>query len=490
MSQGARDAPPGADVPAGADEIPAGERAIQNGGEAESALSSGTEAAKTASAVGRRGFFRAFGREAVEAAASVVTAADAVRRGGGAAGGELFNIARGRPSFAFRPEEAEVPEAWPAGFEEDLAGENGARPGQADADLIVGFHSPYRFLGGILYVIDQRRLPRSAVEAFCSDGADVADVMRRFLAEGPVLGQLAAYGVALTAHAWRAGERGSRDSAIRAAADALLAARPAPAAVGWAINRVVRRWEAARDASGDEVAEAIRAEADAIGSEAAIDHARLGRLGAAELPRATERPLSVLTLGSTGAISGGTVGTALAVVQAAVAEGRSVHVSVAETRPALVGARLAAWELHNADVPYSIVPDVCVGAALAEARVDAVLVGAERIGANGDTLAVLGTYPLAVLAARHRVPLYVCAPTASVDLATTDASTLPVDIRPADEVAPLPGVPATLVRDAPPVPAVDVTPAELVSGFVTEEGVVRPPYTETLAGAVASRAAR
>jgi methylthioribose-1-phosphate isomerase len=220
----------------------------------------------------------------------------------------------------------------------------------------------------------------------------------------------------------------------------------------------------------------MRAEADRIVFEATTDHGRLAEFGLAALPVPVDRPLRILTHCNTGPLACGQFGTALGVVQVAHHAGREVHVWVDETRPYLQGARLTAWELAQAGVPHSLIPDVAAGSLMQAGEVDVVLVGADRIAANGDTANKVGTYPLAVLAARHGIPFYVCAPLSSVDLDTPDGAAIPIEERPADEVLEFRGTriaPAgTIARN----PAFDVTPSDLVTGVVTEEGVLAAPF--------------
>jgi methylthioribose-1-phosphate isomerase len=186
----------------------------------------------------------------------------------------------------------------------------------------------------------------------------------------------------------------------------------------------------------------------------------------------------------------GQFGTALGVVQAAHHEGREVHVWVDETRPYLQGARLTAWELAQGGVPHTLIADVAAGHLMARGEVDVVIVGADRIAASGDVANKVGTYPLAVLAARHGIPFYVAAPISTIDLDTPDGDGIAIEERAADEILMLRGVriapPDTDVRN----PAFDVTPAELVTGIVTDEGVLRAPYAESLPAAVARREVR
>ena len=220
----------------------------------------------------------------------------------------------------------------------------------------------------------------------------------------------------------------------------------------------------------------MREEADAIVFEATTDHGRLAGFGLEILPIPDDRPVRILTHCNTGPLACGQYGTALGIVQAAHHADRPVHVWVDETRPYLQGARLTTWELAQAGVPHALLPDVAAGHLMSLGEVDVVLVGADRVAANGDTANKVGTYPLAVLAARHGIPFYVCAPTSSVDLATPDGSAIAIEERSADEVLEFRGVriapPGTDVRN----PAFDVTPAELITGIITEEGVLSGPF--------------
>jgi methylthioribose-1-phosphate isomerase len=246
----------------------------------------------------------------------------------------------------------------------------------------------------------------------------------------------------------------------------------------WAVERVMARYTEIGELSedGEAIAAAMRAETDAIVMEATTDHGRLATFGLETLPAPEDRPVQVLTHCNTGPLACGQFGTALGVVQAAHFAERPIHVWVDETRPYLQGARLTTWELAQAGVGHTLIPDVAAGHLMARGEVDVVLVGADRVAANGDTANKVGTYTLAVLAARHGIPFYVCAPTSSVDLATPDGSTIEIEERSPQEVLQFRGVqvapPGTQVRN----PAFDVTPAELIAGIVTEEGVIRAPF--------------
>src|SRR6186997_2321604 len=280
----------------------------------------------------------------------------------------------------------------------------------------------------------------------------------------------------------------ARKATLRGGANALINARPTAVNLRWAVERVLARYTELDELSEDgfAIARAMREEADAIVFEATTDHGRLAGFGLEILPTPDDRPVRILTHCNTGPLACGQYGTALGIVQAAHHADRPVHVWVDETRPYLQGARLTTWELAQAGVPHALIPDVAAGYLMSRGEVDVVLVGADRVAANGDTANKVGTYPLSVLAARHGIPFLVCAPTSSIDLDTEDGDGIEIEERPADEVLMIRGVsiaPAgTDVRN----PAFDVTPAELISGIVTEEGVVSAPFGPGLAGAVAS----
>src|SRR6186997_1796266 len=277
----------------------------------------------------------------------------------------------------------------------------------------------------------------------------------------------------------------ARKATLRGGANALINARPTAVNLRWAVERVLARYTELDELSEDgfAIARAMREEADAIVFEATTDHGRLAGFGLEILPTPDDRPVRILTHCNTGPLACGQYGTALGIVQAAHHAGRPLHVWVDETRPYLQGARLTTWELAQAGVPHALLPDVAAGHLMARGEVDVILVGADRIAANGDTANKVGTYTLAVLAQRHGIPFYVAAPVSSIDLATRSGTDIPIEERSGQEVLHFRGTtiapPDTDVRN----PAFDVTPAELITGIVTEEGVVRPPYEASLAEA-------
>jgi methylthioribose-1-phosphate isomerase len=264
--------------------------------------------------------------------------------------------------------------------------------------------------------------------------------------------------------------------------------RPTAVNLFWAIDRMKRCFGAAVQAgqSVDQIKDRLDREAQMIHDEDVASCRAMGAFGADIVPAEAR----ILTHCNAGALATAGYGTALGVIRGAIEQGKRVAVFADETRPYLQGARLTAWELVRDGIDTTIITDNMSAALMGQGKVDLVVVGADRIAANGDTANKVGTYPLAVLAARHGIPFYVCAPTSSVDLATADGSLIEIEERAAEEVLEFRGVrvapPGTEVRN----PAFDVTPAELITGIVTEEGVMRAPFTSSLAGAVAAARAR
>ncbi len=301
-------------------------------------------------------------------------------------------------------------------------------------------------------LLDQRRLPDAEVELVCSSAAEVAEAIRALAVRGaPAIGIAAGYGYALAA---------ARGEDLDEAAAVLAAARPTAANLEWALREV--------RSAADPAARARELHAEEV------ERCRRMSEHAAEL---VEDGARALTHCNTGALATGGQGTALGSLKEAWARGLLRHVFVDETRPLLQGARLTAWELEGAEIPHTVIADAAAGQLLARGEVDCVFVGADRIAANGDTANKVGTYPLAVLAARHGVPFFVVAPTSSLDLSIASGGEIPIEEREPAEVT---------ARFHAWNPAFDVTPAELISAIVTEHGVHRAPYAESLGRAVAA----
>ncbi len=422
----------------------------------------------------RRRFFREMASDAVRAAATLAGAAGALRQ----TTEEMASSVLADGGVGGGVGAAANPAA-------------GAAPPPPDAP--GGFRSPFRLEAERLVLVDQRRLPDELVDVVCESAGDVAQAIRDMVVRGaPALGQVAAAGLALAARRAIAARPYARRAILRGSANALVNARPTAVSVRWATSRMLARYAEVGELldDGPAVAAALRAEAEAIIAEATADHAMMAGLGAGLLPVPDGRPLRLLTHCNTGPLACGQVGTALGVVQALAADGREVHVYVDETRPWLQGARLTAWELGQAGIPHTILADAAAGWLLARGEVDAILVGADRIAANGDTANKIGTYPLAVLAARHGVPFYFVAPTATIDDEALDGAAIPVEMRSPAEVTACAGRRVAPAGTDALNPSFDITPAELITAIVTEAGVLRPPYGPAIEAAIAWREAR
>jgi methylthioribose-1-phosphate isomerase len=334
-------------------------------------------------------------------------------------------------------------------------------------------------------ILDQTRLPREEAYLDLETIPDLCEAILALRVRGaPAIGIAGAYGVALAARlAVEERERSHRAGgahaapgltellcAIEAAAARLRAVRPTAVNLAWAIDRVLARLRA----SGGDLAAIALAEARAIHDEDLAMSRAMGEHGAALLPQGAR----VLTHCNTGGLATGGLGTALAVVFAAHDQGKAPRVFVDETRPLLQGARLTMWELMRAGIPATLIVDGAAAWAMKRHRVDAVLVGADRIAANGDAANKIGTYGLAIAAARHGVPFYVVAPSSTFDPALPSGDAIPIEERPAVEVLAGGMGGATGAGAASRIatvwnPAFDVTPAELITGWVTEQGVRR-----------------
>ena len=304
---------------------------------------------------------------------------------------------------------------------------------------------------GAVRMVDQRRLPGELALLDASTVEEVCEAIRTLAVRGaPALGVAGAMGVALAA---------SRGEDLDEAAARLVATRPTAVNLAWGVARA--------RAAADPVAEAL-----AIAAEDVARNRRLGAFGAALIRDGGQ----VLTHCNAGGLACAGFGTALGVIRSA-SVGR---VWVDETRPLLQGARITAWELQRLGIPVTVIPDVRAGSLLAEGRIDAVVVGADRVAANGDVANKVGTYPLAVLAAHHGVPFLVAAPTSTIDLDCATGSDIPIERRAASEVTELAGTRVTPEGVEAENLAFDVTPAALVTAVVTEEGVARAPYPASL----------
>jgi len=340
---------------------------------------------------------------------------------------------------------------------------------------------PIVWKAGRLELLDQRKLPLKEAYIELYGARDTARAIRAMVVRGaPAIGVTAAFGLALEAGRFR---RGHLSEDFERAAAVLSAARPTAVNLRWALERLRETAAALGDgAAPARLAKALRSQALALYREDVAANRALGAAGARLLPRRGD----LLTHCNAGALATAGYGTAIGVIRSAWDSGRRFGVYASETRPFLQGARLTAWELVKLRIPVTLITDGMAGAVLASGKVAAVVVGTDRTAANGDVANKIGTYTIAVLARRHGVPFYVAAPTSSIDLDCASGADIPIEERDAAEVTHVRGrrVAAEGVRVFNP--AFDVTPAELVTAIVTEQGVVRGGDRKGLARVVAA----
>jgi methylthioribose-1-phosphate isomerase len=331
--------------------------------------------------------------------------------------------------------------------------------------------------GDALCLLDQRLLPAQTVIIRCATAEDVAQAIRTMVVRGaPAIGCSAAYGMALVAQRGDATTTAQLFDRLAAAKKLLDDSRPTAVNLAWATARML---ETARTHSAGDLPTMRRIlldEAHAILAEdLAMCHA-IGRHGEALIPPRGH----VLTHCNAGGLATAGLGTALAPIRIAHDQGRSIHVFVDETRPFLQGARLTAWELQRAGVPLTLITDNMAGYFMRRGDVDCVIVGADRVVANGDVANKIGTYSLAVLAQAHHIPFYVAAPSSTIDLTLPDGDAIPIEQRDSNEVTMMSGQRIAPNGVSAAHPAFDTTPHELITAIITERGVIYPPYAENL----------
>ncbi|NTV62602.1 MAG: S-methyl-5-thioribose-1-phosphate isomerase [Oscillochloris sp.] len=328
---------------------------------------------------------------------------------------------------------------------------------------------------GAVCLIDQRVLPHEQVVVRCESPETVASAIKTMQVRGaPAIGCTAAYGMALLALQSPAASVPALLADLEAGKEMLDSQRPTAVNLAWATDRLLTRARqlSAELPSPQALAEALLEEAHAVLREdLAMCHA-IGEHGAPLIPESGR----VLTHCNAGGLATAGYGTALAPMRTAHAQGRTIHVWVDETRPFLQGARLTAWELHQAGIPLTLITDNMAGHMMKTGKVDCVIVGADRIVANGDTANKIGTYSLAVLARAHGIPFYIAAPTSTIDLSMAHGDEIPIEERSAEEVTHLAGQLIAPVGVNAAHPAFDVTPSELITGIITERGVVKAPF--------------
>ncbi|NTW02476.1 MAG: S-methyl-5-thioribose-1-phosphate isomerase [Oscillochloris sp.] len=334
---------------------------------------------------------------------------------------------------------------------------------------------------GAVCLIDQRLLPHEQIVVRCVSPEMVASAIKTMQVRGaPAIGCTAAYGIALVALQSSADSVAALLADLEAGKAMLDSQRPTAVNLAWATDRMLVKARTLSEnpevTTPQVLAEALLDEAhEVLREDLAMCHA-IGDHGAPLIPEAGR----VLTHCNAGGLATAGYGTALAPMRSAFAQGRTIHVWVDETRPFLQGARLTAWELHQSGIPLTLITDNMAGYMMKSGKVDCVIVGADRIVANGDTANKIGTYSLAVLARAHGIPFYVAAPTSTIDLNMEHGDLIPIEERSAEEVTHLAGQLIAPVGVNAAHPAFDVTPSELITAIITERGVVTPPFVPGL----------
>ncbi|HVM91645.1 MAG TPA: S-methyl-5-thioribose-1-phosphate isomerase [Terriglobales bacterium] len=334
---------------------------------------------------------------------------------------------------------------------------------------------------GVVF-IDQTKLPTEEVYVTCTTHEQVADVIRNMVVRGaPAIGVAAAMGIALGVKNSKAATSGELKKDFDRICETIRQTRPTAVNLFWAIRRMQERFERL---GGQEcpphripqIKQALIEESQRMHAEDIAANQAMGRHGATLMPASG----GVLTHCNAGALATAGYGTALGVIRAAVEAGKKIHVYADETRPFLQGSRLTAWELMKDGIPTTVISDNMAGVMMKQGKIGAIVVGADRIAANGDVANKIGTYTVAVLAKEHNIPFYVAAPISTVDLATQDGSGIPIEHRNAREVTHIAG--KQMVPDGVSIenPAFDVTPAKYVAAIITERGVARAPYEQSL----------
>jgi methylthioribose-1-phosphate isomerase len=334
-----------------------------------------------------------------------------------------------------------------------------------------------------LALLDQRHLPDRQIWLNCRTWQKTAEGIRSMVVRGaPAIGCTAAYGIVLASRAKVFRRLSDQKSVLRMAHKGLLAARPTAVNLRWALDRMQAIWQPF-EGSCRELAARLEAEAWSVESEDRESNRAMGQYGAAILPGSA----TVITYCNTGSLATAGLGTAFGVIWTAFHQGKIRKAIASETRPYLQGARLTAWELKSEKIPYELITDNMAAYVMKTEPIHAVLVGADRIAANGDTANKIGTYSLAVIARHHGVPFYVVAPLSTIDLKTIDGSEIPIEQRSSEEVTSIRGnliaPKGTVARH----PAFDVTPGSLITAIITEQGMAYPPYEDSLRGLFKNR---
>jgi methylthioribose-1-phosphate isomerase len=335
-----------------------------------------------------------------------------------------------------------------------------------------------RWMDGMVRMLDQRCLPDEVVYHDYVSHSDLAMAIREMVIRGaPAIGVAAGYGLALVAWHSKAGDAERLMNEVSAAAEELRRSRPTAINLSGAVQRILLVASQAKKMAVDQIKQQIVNEALKIADEDIKMDLQIAQNGQALIPD----DANLIHHCNTGALATAGIGTALGVIRLAHERGKKIHVFVDETRPRLQGARLTSWELKQLGIPHTVIVDGASGYIMSHHKIDACLVGCDRIAANGDVANKIGTYNLALVASAHEVPFYSIGPTTSIDLAIASGDEIPIEERPEEEITYIDKVritpQATLVEN----PAFDVTPAKYVTAIITDRGVAFPPYKKSLA---------
>ncbi len=334
-----------------------------------------------------------------------------------------------------------------------------------------------RWVNGRVRILDQRLLPERAEYLDFKSASEVANAIREMIIRGaPAIGLAAAYGLALAAQNSRAVQTRDMVNELTIAAEELKKSRPTAVNLPWAIQRLEEIYQKADNMSIEQLKEAVLDEARRIADEDAQMNRQIAENGQQFIPEQA----NLIHHCNTGALATGGIGTALGVVRLAHERGKKVHVYVDETRPRLQGARLTTWELKQLGIPHTLIVDGASGYIMKNHRIDACLVGCDRIAANGDVANKIGTYNLALAAWAHGVPLYSVGPTSTIDLAVERGEDIPIEEREASEITHIGEEQITPDDTKVSNPAFDVTPAKYITAIITDKGVATPPYEKSI----------
>lgn len=337
-----------------------------------------------------------------------------------------------------------------------------------------------RWIDDRLLLLDQRLLPHKEIWIQCTSYIEVTDAIKKMIVRGaPIIGITGAFGMVLACRNYIESQPAPNISLLeflQQAASSLIRARPTAVNLTWAVERMLKCAKRNEGINSFDLYFALEQEAIKIYEEDLMANVAISQYGAQLLPKETR----VLTHCNAGALAVSNLGTALGIIKTAFKQGKVKHVWIDETRPFLQGTRLSAWELHKEGIPYTIIVDGAAAWAMRQRLIDVVIVGADRIAANGDTANKIGTYMLAICAKKHTIPFYVAAPTSTLDFGLSTGEAIPIEERDPNEVLCIEGIEMGPVGSNAWNPSFDVTPAELISAIITEKGIAFPPYSHSL----------